>query len=258
MWSLTPRRYAAAVKPLTPWQAIDERSSRRFAADFIPIVIVVVLYFLARGLAPDRPAFAVRVAWRLVQFEEVIGIFQEERLQDAFGEQRWVRETANVIYAYAHFPALVGMALALWLRERRRFFLVRNAMYVSMAIGLVCYYALPTAPPRLLAAYGHDVGFIDTVHGGDTFVRYDQPWFFVNDFAAMPSYHFGWMLLTSMALWPLSPRLAARTTLIAAPVIMVWASAVTANHFFVDMVAGGAAVGLSWWLAERLTAGQRS
>ena len=54
---------AASVEPGPPLQAIEGRPWRRFAADIIPIVIVVVFYFLARGLVADRPSDRPRAAF---------------------------------------------------------------------------------------------------------------------------------------------------------------------------------------------------
>jgi len=230
-----------------------DRTAGRFVRDFGPLVAVILVYFLLRARAPVDVDRAVRVAVRLIDIEKSLGLFREQELQSATTGARWARELANLTYAYLHFPVLAGMGAWVWWRNPTRFAVVRNTMYVSMVIGLACYYLLPVAPPRLLASYGHDYGFVDTVFGQNAGVPYPQPSFYVNDFAAMPSYHFGWMALASAAIWvetrnPFG-RLLAAVLLLA----MVWASAATANHLFVDMVLGGLAVGVSWVVARRIS-----
>jgi len=210
-------------------------------------------YFLLRAQAPVDVDRAVDLAVRLVDFEKALGLFQEQRLQCATTGSSWSRELANVTYAYLHFPVLAGMAAWLWWRNRARFTLVRNAMYVSMVIGLAFYYLVPVAPPRLLASYGHDYGFVDTVFGGGTRVLYPQPSFYVNDFAAVPSYHFGWMALACAAIWSETRHPAGRLFAAVMLVAMTWASAATANHLFIDMALGGLAIGASWVVAGRIS-----
>lgn len=230
-----------------------DRTAGRFCRDFGPLVAVILVYFLLRAQAPVDVGRAVRLAVRLIDIEKSLGLFQEQRLQSATTGVRWSRELANVTYAYLHFPVLAGMGAWLWWRNRAKFTLVRNTMYVSMVIGLVFYYLLPVAPPRLLASYGHDYGFVDTVFGGGTRVLYPQPSFYVNEFAAVPSYHFGWMLLASAAIWADTRNPFGRALAAALLVAMAWASAATANHLFIDMVLGGLVVCVSWVVAMRIS-----
>jgi hypothetical protein len=158
----------------------------------------------------------------------------------------WLTEAANALYAYLHFPVLGGMGVVVWLLDRRRFITTRNTIFVSMVIGLVFYYVLPAAPPRLMAAQGYDYGFIDTVFGGDTAVRYVQPSFFINNYAALPSFHVGWMALSSAALCSVTRSWILRAGDVSLTLVMVWATTATANHYFLDGVLGVAIVAVSW------------
>jgi hypothetical protein len=218
----------------------------QFAADFGLIVIVMLVYFFLRAAAPARIGFAVEVGDWLVQIERWLGVFREPEVQEWTLRWHWLSETANALYAYLHFPVLAGMGVVLWLRDRRRFVTTRNTIFVSMVIGLVFYYALPAAPPRLMAAHGYDYGFIDTVFGGDTAVRYVQPSFFINNYAALPSFHVGWMALSSAALWAVTRSRILRAGEASLTLVMVWATAATANHYFIDGVLGVAIVVVSW------------
>jgi hypothetical protein len=67
-----------------------------------------------------------------------------------------------------------------------------------------------------------------------------QPPAFVNQYAAMPSLHFGWDLLIGLMLfWNARTRLV-RAIGLAMPVAMYAAIVLTANHYLVDGVVGGA------------------
>jgi hypothetical protein len=65
---------------------------------------------------------------------------------------------------------------------------------------------------------------------------------FVNPYAAVPSLHFGWSFLMSVALVLAWPRAWWTWTLaVVQPVLMFFAIVATANHWVLDAVAGLAA-----------------
>ena len=224
----------------------------RLGADFAIVVAVIGVYFLVRGQAPGRDAFAVALTNRLVSFERVLHIFWEPTVQDWSLRYHWVQEVANFVYAYMHFPVLGVIAVWLWLRGRERFTFMRNTMFISMVIGLVFYYLLPAAPPRLMALNGHDLGFVDTVFGGNTSVSYAQPALILNEYAAIPSFHFGWIAMASAAIWVNTSSRTLRITALVLSVVMAWAIVASANHLFVDMALGGSVVWVSWRIARQL------
>lgn len=226
-----------------------------FLRDIAFVLAVIGVYFLLRGTAPERIDASVALTTRLVAFEQGLGIFAEPQIQDASIRYHALQELANFIYAYLHFPVLAVVGVWLWWRGRERFVFMRNVMLVSMLIGVVFYYALPAAPPRLMALHGYDLGFVDTVFGGDTAVNYAQPSLIRNDYAALPSFHFGWIALASAALWVNTRSRTLRALAVLLSVAMTWAIVASANHFFVDMALGGLVVAVSWWLAARLSVG---
>jgi membrane-associated phospholipid phosphatase len=105
---------------------------------------------------------------------------------------------------------------------------------LSGAIGLVIYYAYPVAPPRLVP--GTD--FIDTVLQEYHVRRVLMPPFLTNEYAAVPSLHFGWNLVMGVAIWHAFPNLLARWFSVVMPSLMLIAIVVTANHFILDAAAG--------------------
>lgn len=216
---------------------------------------VMIVYFLVRGLRPDVIEPSVSRALAIVHFEQSLGVFAEPTWQSAFLPHEHLMSLANLIYAWGHYPVLLAIAIWLVLKDPARFRFVRNVMIVSALIGIIAYWLLPTAPPRLLESYGYDYGFRDTVHGATSSVSYFQPGPFVNHYAAVPSFHFGWIALASAAIWVNTRSPWVRAGAVTMSVLMWWAVTVTGNHFFFDMVFGGVVVAISWlfvsWLSAR-------
>ncbi|OAI40576.1 hypothetical protein AYO38_05745 [bacterium SCGC AG-212-C10] len=225
-----------------------------FAFDFAVVLSVVGVYFLLRGAAPDRQAFATSVTEHIVSFEQTLHIFWEPRIQELSIRYHPVQEVANFTYAYLHFPVLGAVGVWLWFRQRERFVFIRNVWFVSMLFGLVFYFAFPAAPPRLLAMNGIDLGFTDTVFGGNTAVNYAQPSLILNEYAAIPSFHFGWIALAAAAIWVNTDSRVLRGAGVGLAVLMTWAIVASANHFFFDMALGGVVIMVSWRIAAHIEA----
>jgi hypothetical protein len=196
---------------------------------------------------------SVNRSLHLIQFEKQLGIFEEVRLQEVFLQYDWLMTIANLVYAWGHYPVLLAIALWLVIKDPVRFRFVRNVMLVSAAIGVLAYWLWPAAPPRLMEIHGYDFGFTDTVHGATSNVHYFQPGPFVNDYAALPSFHFGWIALASAAIWVNTERRSVRAGAVAMSIVMWWAITVTGNHYFFDMIFGGVVVTFSWILVRSLT-----
>ncbi len=225
---------------------------RIVALELLGTAFIMVVYFLLRGIRPPDVDESVSRSLQLIRFEQRLGVFQEVHWQAFWIDHGWAMRVANVVYAWFHYPVMVVIGVWLVIKDPVRFRFVRNVMLVSAAVGVVSYWVLPAAPPRLMESYGYDFGFIDTVHGPASEVSYFQPGPFVNDLAALPSFHFGWILLSSLAVWYNTSSRTGRAFAIFMSVIMWWAVTVTGNHYFFDMVMGAVVVVLSWMLVSAL------
>jgi membrane-associated phospholipid phosphatase len=83
-----------------------------------------------------------------------------------------------------------------------------------------------------------------------------QPGPFVNQFAAVPSFHFGWMLLVAIAIWRNTSSSWPKALAVMVTVATFWATAVTGNHFFFDMIVGGLIVILALYVANLVQSGR--
>ncbi|HET7737205.1 MAG TPA: phosphatase PAP2 family protein [Tepidiformaceae bacterium] len=208
--------------------------------------IALLLYFVARGMRPPEIDESVARSLRIIHFEQQLGIFREQAWQSAFISNGTAMWFANLVYAWAHFPVLAAIGVWLLFKDVGRFRFTRNVMLLSGIIGIVCYWALPAAPPRLMEFHGYDFGFVDTVHSATSNAYYLQPGPLVNDYAALPSFHFGWIALASATIWVNTTRRWVRAMAVGLSLVMLWAIIVTANHYFFDIAFGGAVVGMSW------------
>lgn len=243
------------------------RPGLRDLGEILLLSSALPLYYLVRGSAHERAGEAVTRATHLIHFERKLGIFWEADLQRLVLDYGWLVKFLNAFYLYGHLPVIGLLAVWLYFLHRPQYLIMRNAFLISGAIGLAIYVTFPVAPPRFLPEWG----FVDTVlHQYDT-GRPLTPTFFVNEYAAMPSLHFGWNLLVGAAVWLASRNVALRAFAVLMPIAMLADIVLTANHFFVDAAAGlgavaagaGIALGVRWlvlryWPHDGGTAARRA
>ena len=195
----------------------------------------ILAYFGVRNLTAGNVDTALANARLLVRLEESLLVGWERGVQAAIDGTPLVT-LANWVYIWGHWPVIVVTGVTLFVLRRDRYRLLRNAMFVSGAIGFLFFALFPVAPPRLL-----DLGLVDTVTEQSHAYRALQPPGLTNQYAAFPSLHAGWNVLVGIVLFGSTTRLAVRAFALASPFAMVVAVVATANHFVVD-VAGGIAV----------------
>ena len=192
-----------------------------------------LLYFGVRGLTEGSEAVAVANGFDLLRVERALGLAIEAQLQALILDHRWLVTAANWVYIWGHWPAIA--ATLIWLHRTRRldYLLLRNALFVSGAIGLVIFVTHPVAPPRLLPS-----GFTDTVMELSSSYRVLQPPSLVNKYAALPSLHVGWNLLIGVALVRTRANRFVTIVGLLSPLLMAAAVVMTGNHYVVDALLG--------------------
>jgi hypothetical protein len=176
----------------------------------------------------------------------------EDELQDLIVDRHALVTLSNWIYIYGHWPVILVSALWLFVRRPQTYYMFRSAFLLSGTVGLVIFVSYPCAPPRLL-----DLGLVDTVTRYSESYRVLQPTGFTNQYAAMPSLHFGWNLLLAVGLYLESRAIGIRIFAVVMPTLMAFAVVLTANHFLLDAIVGAAlamvSLALVWFLWPRLT-----
>ncbi len=222
--------------------------ARRIGLEAALIVGAYLAYQAVRRLIEGSAATAVDRALDIIALERRLGLFWEASLQAAILEHHWLVSLFNWIYVWGYLPVIAAVALWLFMYHRQPYSRYRNAFLLSGAVGLVFFALMPVAPPRM---FPH-LGFVDTVRIHSSIYRAFDHSGFVNEFAAVPSFHFGWLLLAGIAVWKHGRWLPFRLAGVVLPVLMLAAVVLTANHYFLDAFVGGvlvlAALGAVLWI----------
>lgn len=191
---------------------------------------------------------AVTNAMRVIDIERALGVFHEAAVQQAALHERWLIEIANILYGSMHFVVTIAVIIVLYRTSPPAYRRARNALAITTVLALVGFTLFPMAPPRLLPA---GYGFVDTL------ARYGTLWSFdsgpvnhlSNQYAAMPSLHFAWALWCALALFPVLPQRRQRALALLYPALTLVVIVVTANHLFLDAVAGGSVLAVGFAVA---------
>jgi hypothetical protein len=212
------------------------------------VVGLLSLYRLGRYLSRDQVAAAFDHAGAVLNLERQLGLAIEADVQRLVLEYPWLTSALNNYYARAHFPVTIAFLVLAYLRAPLLYRHVRYLFVVVTGLGLALHVVYPLAPPRMMP------GFVDTVarYGPDIYERADVA-SVANQYAAMPSMHFGWAVLVAYGV-VLVGRRPWRWLAVAHPVITLVAITATANHYWLDAAAAGLLVLLALAVAKRAPA----
>ena len=201
------------------------------------VAAAMFAYFGIRNATVGSPAEAFENARRLFDLEQWLEVAWESAVQASIVGSSFLVMLTNWVYIWGHWPVILGVATILYVYRRERYYLLRNALFVSGAIGFIFFALLPVAPPRLL-----DIGLVDTVTNESSSYRALQPPGLTNQYAAFPSLHLGWNVIVGIVLLMTTAHLAVRLFAVISPLAMGFAVIATANHFVLDVVGGIAVV----------------
>lgn len=217
-------------------------------------VFAELCYETVRGVAEGKRVEAFANAASIINFERATGTFFEPSLQSALIDQRWIIDAANFMYVNSHFVITTAFLIWLYFYKNPSFYFVRNMFMVAMALALVGYVLVPTAPPRLVP----NAGFVDTI-ATYAQVKHDSAMvsLFINPFAAVPSMHVCFSLLVGIPAAMLVSRPVFKFLWLCYPAMVFFVVLVTANHFWVDAAAGATVAAASAMTANLVLARAR-
>ncbi len=195
----------------------------------------LLAYQVARGVADRDAARAFENGLKVLDFERRAGALFELSLQGVLSSSQLLIELTSWTYWLSQF-AVLGLAL-LWVYLCRNdaFLRFRNTILIANTLGLVGYILLPTAPPRMFP----DHGFVDTLaafsslnHGSAAVELASNP------YAAMPSLHAADSLLVGVVMALVVRRPVFKLLWLLWPAWVWFTVLATANHFWLDIVAG--------------------
>ena len=196
----------------------------------------LVVYQLARGLAGHDVALARSHGLSVIHAEDRIGDLFELSAQKVVSSSHWLELAVAWTYWMSEFTVLGLALLWVYLRRNQHFRNFRNWVLLAGVIGFVGYVVYPTAPPRMFRGFG----FVDTLsqfaslNHGSGVIEFSS-----NQYAAMPSLHAADALIVGVTLAYIVRRWWAKAIWLLWPAWVGFSVMATANHFWLDCVAGG-------------------
>ncbi|MFF4436839.1 phosphatase PAP2 family protein [Streptomyces sp. NPDC001621] len=241
----------------TPGTEVGQPARSRWWTELPLILLVYGCYSAGRLLARGDVSGAVDHGLSILRIEKLLHLNAEHPLNRLFTREPWLGVPADFWYASLHY--LVTPAILVWLfRSRAQYYrAARTWLMTSTFLGLIGFTLLPTCPPRLLSA-SH--GFVDTMAqyssygwwGGEASAPRGLGGM-TNQYAAMPSLHCGWALWCGVMLWRHGGTRLTKVLGVAYPLLTAIVVMGTANHYFLDAVAGVAVMGVGLLLAPHVT-----
>ncbi|MEU9946176.1 phosphatase PAP2 family protein [Streptomyces lavendulae] len=236
----TPARPAAGKR--------DAR--RRLIRELLLVASLFAVYKAGRMLSTGRTDEALRNADRVWDAERALHLPGEGVVQRLLMHSDALVHTANTYYAAVHFPATALFLVWLYLRRPRHYLWTRRVLAVLTGAALALHLSFPLAPPRMLGA----AHLVDTgqVYGPTVYRAEAAADTVANQFAAMPSLHFGWALMLAIGMIA-ATRSRWRALWLLHPLVTLLVVVGTANHYWLDAIVAAALLGATLLLIPRPT-----
>ncbi|WP_328891395.1 bifunctional glycosyltransferase 87/phosphatase PAP2 family protein [Streptomyces sp. NBC_00316] len=255
-----PTDYATPVParwgrvPLLPfWRRVPSRPD--LLLELLLIRVVYSAYAQVRLAATAGRPTAEKHGRQIHSFEQWLHIDIEQWANHAVVRIGWLKAFFDYYYATFHFIVPLAILGVLYVRRPPDYRWARSTLGFATLAALLGFWLYPLAPPRLMPG----LGFIDTVHGVQDFAKPDYGTLtsLTNQYAAMPSLHFGWSLWCGVMFVLMAPKPWMKALGLLHPLFTVSAIVATANHWVLDAVGGALVVGLGFALTYVL-AGPRT
>ncbi len=208
----------------------------RWWQELLLIAIGYFLYSRVRNLVPQQESIAMRHGRAVQHLQDRLQLNFELSVNRFVAGHEWLAQIMDYYYATLHFVVTICCLIWLFHSRPRLYRGARTVLFATSLLALGGFYFYPLAPPRLLTQYG----YIDTVERFHTWGSLADPNVaqHSNQFAAMPSLHIGWALWCGLSIFFCARRSWVRALGALYPLWTLLVIIGTANHFFVDAVAG--------------------
>jgi membrane-associated phospholipid phosphatase len=202
-------------------------------------------YQAVRSLADRDQTKAVLNGFRVIDLEQrFTSSFIEQTTQRVADSSHVLLTAAAWTYWNSEFTVIGVSLLWIYLRRHDLFTRFRNSILLANMIGLIGYAVMPTAPPWMFPAYG----FVDGVNHQSHVVGA-----LANPYAAMPSLHAADALIVAVVLFRASRHWWSKALWAMWPAWVWFCVLATANHFWLDVLAGIVVALLSLWAVSQVT-----
>lgn len=260
-WSApVPTDYARPVParwsrvPLLPfWRRVLTRPN--LLLELLLIRVVYSAYAKVRLAATAGRPTAEKHGRQVHSLEQWLHIDVEHWFNHKVAGIGWMRDFFDYYYSTFHFIIPLTILGVLYVRRPADYRWARSTIGFATLLALVGFWLYPLAPPRLMPG----LGFIDTVHGVQDFSKPDYGTLtsVTNQYAAMPSLHFGWSLWCGLMILILAPKVWMKPLGLLHPFFTICAIVGTGNHWVLDAAGGALVVSLGFLLTYALAGPRR-
>ncbi|MFI9820827.1 phosphatase PAP2 family protein [Streptomyces sp. NPDC052013] len=183
---------------------------------------------------------------QILDLERFLHLDIEYAVNHAVVRIGWLREFFDFYYTSFHFVVPLTVLGLLYWRRPVDYRWARASLGFATLLALVGFWLYPLAPPRLMP----ELGIIDTVHGVQDFTQPDYGTLtaLTNQYAAMPSLHFGWSLWCGVVIAIVAPKVWMKALGLLHPLFTAAAIVATGNHWILDAAGGAVVVGAGFAL----------
>ncbi|MFJ6793312.1 phosphatase PAP2 family protein [Streptomyces sp. NPDC091268] len=221
---------------------------RRLIRELLLVAGLFAVYKAGRLLSTGRTDEAFRNAGRVWDLERALHLPGEGAVQRLLLHGDALVQGANTYYAAVHFPATALFLVWLYLRRPAHYLWTRRVLAVLTGAALALHLSFPLAPPRMLGG----AHLVDTgqVYGPTVYGAAPATDTMANQFAAMPSLHFGWALMVALGMIA-ATRSRWRVLWLLHPLLTLLVIVGTANHYWLDAVVATVLLGAALLLVPR-------
>jgi membrane-associated phospholipid phosphatase len=219
------------------------------------LVLVAMLYLgyeASRSVADADTGISLANGRSILSWETTWHLDPERWLNHTVDHLPFLAVTSAYYYSVLHYVVTPAVLIWMFRSYSAHYRFARTALALSTVIGMVGFFLLPTAPPRLVPGSGIQDTLAQYAAWGWWNNHGSVPRGFAalsNQFAAMPSLHVGWAVWAGFLLWHFGRHRITRWIGVAYPVGTVLVVLDTGNHYLLDVVAGAVTIATAGGLA---------
>ncbi|MFI1827063.1 bifunctional glycosyltransferase 87/phosphatase PAP2 family protein [Streptomyces sp. NPDC020412] len=251
-----PTEYATPVASRWSWVPLLPLWRRAFSRPNLLLELLAIrvgysIYSKIRLAATASTADAEAHGRQISAMEQAIGIDVEHAINQAAAKSEWLTDFLAFYYTSFHFPVPLTILAVLYIWRPTDYRWARASLAFATLLALIGFWLYPLAPPRLMPG----MGFTDLVHGPQDLTNPDFGALtaVTNQYAAMPSLHFGWSLWCGVVVVVLAPKVWMKALGLIHPLITLYVIVASANHWILDAVGGAVVVGAGFALTYVLS-----
>lgn len=236
---------------------------KQYIRDFVPFIVGILIYEELRGVAHLVHPIPYYEPWlwfdKFMFFGHVPNVLAQNLLWR--GHLSWY-DSVFALIQRAHFFVPPTLLFLIWLERRALFYRCALTLLIVSFAAALTFAIAPAAPPwkasdthriPTLARIGYIQAAKSPIKTGKSMIEAAEP---RNDYAAVPSLHTAYSLLTLV--FALAWRRRIGLAMIWYPLMMWWTIVYFGDHYVTDILFGIVYALASWFVAGKLLRGRLS